>query len=342
MPAKLGDMRAMVVETSADISSNPIREAMLPDPAPGRGQLLLAVQACAVCRTDLQLAEGDIEAKKPSFVPGHQVVGIVEAIGDGVSGWKVGERAGVAWLAGACGTCRFCTSGRENLCLDARFTGWDVDGGFATLAAVDARFALRLPDDLPSENVAPLLFGGVIGYRALRRSGIESGGRLGLFGYGASAHLALQVATHWACEAYVFTRSEREQARAIATGARWAGDYDASPDVALDAAITFAPVGNVVVSALRHLDRGGVIAINAIHLDAIPSFSYDLLWWEREIRSVANFTRQDAQEFLDLAAEIPIETQVQVFPLTEANEALRQLKSGELQGTAVLVPGNGR
>jgi len=328
----------MLLETRAPAESAPLRRAELPDPRPASGELLLRVEACAVCRTDLQLAEGDIELRKSPVVPGHQAVGIVEAAGEGVEGWRPGDRAGVAWLAGTCGRCEFCLSGRENLCLEARFTGWDRDGGFAESLTVRAEFALRLPEGLEAAAAAPLLCGGVIGYRALERSGVRPGGRLGLFGYGASAHLALQVARHWGCETYVFTRSAKEQARALATGAAWAGGYNDLPGVELDAAVTFAPAGEVVVAALKAVGRGGVVAVNAIHLDRIPEFPYELLWWERELRSVANFTRRDAHEFLRLAAEIPVRTEVQTFGLEEANEALRALKAGSLTGTAVLVP----
>ena len=309
-----------------------------PKASPGPGELLISVEACAVCRTDLQLAEGDIEARHPDLVPGHQVVGTVRAIGEDVVDWEIGVRAGVAWLASACGSCAFCSRDQENLCLQAKFTGWDSDGGFADQIRVDARFALRLPEGPKPARLAPLLCGGVIGYRALKRSGVAAGERLGLFGYGASAHLALQVARHWGCEVYVFTHSEKEQTRALKTGATWAGGYDDSPGVVLAAAVTFAPVGEVVINALQNIDRGGVVAINAIHLDHVPQFSYDLLWWERELRSVSNFTRQDAREFLDLAAAVPIQTDVQVFPLMAANQALQQLKAGDLTGTAVLIP----
>ena len=331
-------MQAMVLDAPGPVEEAPLRFRTLPRPDPGPGELLLRVEACAVCRTDLQLVEGELGLRRPSITPGHQIAGTVEAIGEGVSGWAPGDIAGAGWLAEACGHCRFCDSGRENLCLSARFTGWDRDGGYAEYACARADFALPLPPGLEPVAAAPLLCGGVIGYRALKRSGIQAGGRLGLFGYGASAHLALQVARHWGCDTYVFTRSEREQARALATGAKWAGSYDASPGVALDAAVTFAPVGDVVVSALNAVERGGVVAINAIHLDRIPQFSYDLLWGERELRSVANFTRQDAHEFLRLAAEIPVRTQAHVFPLPAANEALQGLKAGRLEGTAVLLP----
>ncbi len=242
-------------------------------------------------------------------------------------------------MASTCGECRFCVTGRENLCERARFTGWDRDGGFAARMAVDARFALPLPAEPSDLDLAPLLCGGVIGYRALRVSGIEPGGRLGLFGFGASALLAIQVAVHEGCEVLVVTRSEEEQERALAMGAVWAGSYEDEVPAALDAAVTFAPVGEVVVSALSALDRGGIVAVNAIHLDRIPAFDYDLLWLERQIRSVANFTRRDAMEFLDLAAEIPIRTVVESFPLEQANDALEAVKDGSVQGAAVLETG---
>jgi propanol-preferring alcohol dehydrogenase len=262
------------------------------------------------------------------------------ALGSDVKDWALGDRAGVAWLASTCGRCAACTSGRENLCTEARFTGWDRDGGYATQVTVRADFALRIPDAFDDVSAAPLLCGGVIGFRSLRVSGIEPGGRLGLFGFGASALLALQVARHWGCEVHVRTRSVREHARALAFGASSAAAY-AEPTPPLDAAITFAPSGDVVVVALRSVDRGGTVAINAIHFDGIPQFPYELLWWERGLRSVANFTRVDAREFLDLAAAIPIRTETQLFGLAEGNDALRRLAAGELEATAVLVTGGG-
>ncbi len=311
-----------------------LRDHPQPDPAPD--ELVLRVTACAVCRTDLQICEGDLPAHVLPVVPGHQAVGSVAAVGSAVRGWSVGERAGVGWLASACGHCRACRAGRENLCPDARFTGFDRDGGYAEWLSVRADFALRMPDGFPDLAAAPLLCGGVIGYRSLRLSGIEPGGRVGLYGFGASALLALQVARHWGCEVYVVTRSEEEKARARSFGAHWTGGYDDALPVRLDAAVTFAPVGSVVVRALAALDRGGTVAINAIHLDRIPAFDYDLLWGERVIRSVANYTRADAREFLALASEIPIRTEIEVLPLEGANIALGGLKAGRLAGTAVL------
>lgn len=309
----------------------------LDDPDPGPGEIALAVSACGVCRTDLQLVTGDLAARTLPIVPGHQVVGRVVAVGDGVTGWVVGDRAGVGWVAATCGQCRFCSSGRENLCEDAAFTGWDRNGGFATAMATNAHFAFPLPTGPTDLDLAPLLCGGVIGYRALTISGIAPGGRLGLFGFGASALLAIQVAVHWGCEVYVVTRSEAERALALEMGAVWAGGYDATVPVPLNAAVTFAPVGDVVVAALSTLDRGGIVAVNAIHLDGIPAFDYDHLWLERQIRSVANFTRSDAAEFLRLAAEIPIRTVVEASPLEAANEALRGVADGTASGTAVLA-----
>jgi propanol-preferring alcohol dehydrogenase len=332
-------MQAMVLHSPARIEAAPLVATEIPTPSPRSGELLLRVEACAVCRTDLQIAEGDLEARRLPVVPGHQVVGVIEAVGDSADGWQTGERAAVTWLASTCGVCTFCTSGRENLCEAARFTGWDRDGGYADFVTVRADFAFHVPAGLESADAAPLLCGGVIGYRSLVRSGIKPGDRLGLFGYGASAHLALQVARYWDCETFVFTRSQKEQQRAIDTGAAWAGGYKERPGVDLDAAITFAPAGDVVIDALRNLGPGGIVAINAIHLDRIPEFSYDLLWKERELRSVANVTREDCREFLALAERIPVRTDIQGFPLAAANEALRMLKQGELSGTAVLLPG---
>jgi propanol-preferring alcohol dehydrogenase len=331
-------MLALQLRAPAPAAAAPLQlvERAVPDPAPD--EHVLEVAACADCRTDLQLAEGGLEARRLPIVPGHQAVGRVVRVGRSVAGWGVGERAGVAWLASTCGTCPFCLTSRENLCPNARFTGWDRDGGYATRIAVCADFALRLPDGFDDLAAAPLLCGGVIGYRSLKVSGIRPGGRLGLFGFGASALLALQVARHWDCEVHVRTRSAREQRRAVEFGAATAAGYD-QPTPPLDAAVTFAPSGDVVVAALRCVARGGTVAINAIHLDRIPEFSYDLLWLERRLRSVANFTRTDAREFLDLAATIPIRTAIQTFPLEQGNEALRRLASGDLEATAVLVVG---
>lgn len=314
------------------------REVALPSPGPG--ELRLRVTACAVCRTDLQLCEGDLRPRRLPVVPGHQVVGIVDALGEGVDGWRTGERAGVTWLAGADGSCSFCRIGRENLCASAIFTGWDVDGGFADAVIVRAPFATAIPDGYPDLAAAPLLCGGVIGYRSLRVAGIgaaSAGARLGLYGFGASARQCLQVARAWGVEVAVATRSPAERARALELGAAWAGGIDDLPPRPLDAAITFAPVGSVVAAALRALDRGGTVAINAIHLDRLPEMDYDDLWWERSIRSVANVTRDDAREFLAVAARIGLVTDVETHRLTDAAVALERLAAGEVSGTAVLL-----
>ena len=331
--------RALVLERPAPAEESPLTAGTRPVPTPGPGQLLLRVSDCAVCRTDLQVCEGDVVARRLPIVPGHQAVGRVEALGADVEGWSVGDRAGIGWLAWTCGGCTACRGGHENLCPDARFTGWDVDGGYAEHAIVEADFALRLPSALPDEHAAPLLCGGVIGYRALKLSGIQPGGRLGLYGFGASALQAIQVARHWGCRVYVVTRSERERRRGLDLGAAWAGGYDDAVPVALDAAVTFAPVGSAVIAALRALAPGGTVAINAIHLDRIPEFDYDLLWLERGLRSVANYTRQDAREYLDLARAIPIRTEIETHLLEDANAALVRLKSGEVEGAAVLATG---
>ncbi len=331
-------MRAQQLSRPGPVGEEgPLEPADLPDTRPEPGELRLEVVACAVCRTDLQLATGDLDARRLPIVPGHQAVGRVVERGPGVTGWEVGDRAGVAWLAGSCGECEACCSGKENLCRKAEFTGWDRDGGFADRMTVRADFALRLPDGLPDVAAAPLLCGGVIGYRSLKLSGIEPGGRLGLYGFGASALLAIQVARYWDCEVYVATRSVAEQQRARDMGAAWAGGYDEVPPEPLQAAITFAPAGWVVVKALEALDRGATVAVNAIHLDEIPGFPYDLLWWERQLRSVANFTRADAVEFLELAAAIPLTTMADPYPLSEANRALAALDSGRVAGAAVLT-----
>jgi propanol-preferring alcohol dehydrogenase len=331
-------MRAMQLQSPAPIDQGPLVPVEVAHRPPGPGELLVAVAACAVCRTDVQLIEGDLPARRLPIVPGHQAVGRVVAVGDNVSDWSVGDRAGIGWLAGTCGACEFCVSGRENLCAEAEFTGWDRDGGYGETVLGRADFALRLPDGPTDRELAPLLCGGVIGYRSLVVSGIQPGQRLGLFGFGASASLAIQVARHWDCEVYVATRSESEQHRAQKLGAGWAGGYDDPMPAPLHAAVTFAPVGTVVVSALTALAPGGTVAINAIHLDRIPEFDYSLLWRERQVRSVANYTRADAAEFLALAAGIPIRTTIDEYPLAEANTALARLKAGETNGTAVLIP----
>jgi propanol-preferring alcohol dehydrogenase len=332
-------MRLMQLGAPGPMASSPLREARRDRPSPGPGQLLLEVTACAVCRTDLQLVEGDLPARRLPIVPGHQVVGRVAGIGEGVTDWRPGDRAGAIWLASACGACNYCRSARENLCRRAQFTGWDVDGGFATHLLVEAAFAVRLPPALGDVAATPLLCGGAIGYRALSLAGLAPGMELGLYGFGASASLAIQVAVHRGARVHVATRNPAERQRALALGADSVGEYAARPPRALDAAITFAPAGSVVIDALRAVGPGGTVIVNAIHLDGIPAFEYSLLWEERGIRSVANLTRQDAIDLLALAQEIPIVTEVSEYALADANQALADLRGGQLGApAAVLVP----
>ena len=318
------------------MSGDPLAIDDVDAPRAAPTDVVIDVHACGVCRTDLQLCEGDLTARRLPIIPGHQVVGTIAAVGADVTDLTVGDRVGVAWIAGACGQCRFCSSGRENLCVDATFTGWDVDGGYAQSMRARHDFVYPLPDGYDDVAIAPLLCGGVIGYRCLRMAGATSGMRIGLYGFGASATIVVQVAKHWGCDVYVVTRSSAEQERALELGAVWAGPYETRPPVALDAAITFAPSGDVVVAALDAIDRGGVVVVNAIHLDRIPEFDYGLLWWERILRSVANVTRTDVTELLALAPRIPIVTQTELYPLTHVNEALRDLAAGRVRGAAVL------
>ncbi len=335
-------MRALQLQQTGPADTRPLVTVDLPDIAPAPDELRLRVRACGVCRTDLQIIEGDLATRRLPIVPGHQVVGVVETLGAGVHGWSIGDRAGVTWLAATDGDCRFCRSGRENLCEAATFTGWDRDGGYAEAMTVRADVAVPIPAAYPDLASAPLLCGGVIGYRSLGVAGISAasaGARLGLYGFGASARQALQVARSWGIDVYAADRSEASRARALELGAIWAGALDERPPVPLDAAITFAPVGSVVGSALRALGRGGTVAINAIHLDHVPQLPYADLWWERSIRSVANVTRQDAREFLEVAVRIGLVTDTELFPLEDANEALLRLATGGIRGTAVLTVG---
>ena len=329
-------MRAIRITRTGPAETAQLRVENVPDPQTGPGEILLAVEACGVCRTDLHILEGEVSARLP-VIPGHQAAGRVVALGEGVSEFRIGDAAGVGWVAWTCGECRFCRSGRENLCERGRFTGRDRDGGYAERLVADARFADRLPQGLPAREAAPLLCAGIIGYRTLRLSGIEPGGRLGLVGFGASAHLAIQVARHWRCEVYVFTREEHHRRLARELGAAWAGGVGDDPGVALDAAALFAPAGELIPQMLPRLARGATLAVNAIHMSPIPGFSYDDLYWERSVRSVANYTRRDAEEFLRLAAEIPIRAEVEELPLEQAGEALLRIKRGEVRGAAVLA-----
>jgi len=307
----------------------------LPVPEPGPGQLLLEVSVCAVCRTDLHVVDGELPDPKLPLVPGHQIVGRVVALGEGAGRHAPGDRVGVPWLGYADGTCRYCTSGRENLCDNARFTGYQLDGGYAEYARAREDFCFAIPEGYPDPQAAPLLCAGLIGYRSLRMAG--DGERLGLYGFGASAHIALQLARHWGSEVYVFTRAPEHRRLAEELGAAWTGAAGEDPGAPLDAAIIFAPAGALVPPALAALRKGGTLALAGIHMSPIPEFPYDLLWGERVLRSVANATRQDAEELLALAAEIPVRTEVETFPLDAANGVLLRLKRSEIRGAAVLT-----
>src|SRR6059058_2884186 len=318
-------MRAIVLE----IPGSPLRETELPEPEPGPGQVRVRVEACGVCRTDLHIVDGELTEPKLPLVLGHQIVGVVDAAGDGVE-LAAGERVGIPWLGWTDGDCRFCRSGHENLCLRARFTGYHLDGGYAELAVADARYCFRLPDDQPALQLAPLLCAGLIGYRSLRLAG--DGERLGLYGFGASAHIVAQVARHQGRRVFAFTRAGDAASQAFAReiGVEWAGDAMGPAPEELDAAIVFAPVGALVPAALRALAPGGVVVCAGIHMSDIPSFPYELLWEERVVRSVANLTRRDGEEFLALARRVPVRTSVRAFPLEQANEALEHLRRGEI------------
>jgi alcohol dehydrogenase, propanol-preferring len=329
-------MKAMRLPRIAPVERSPLEPADLPDPRPGPNEVVLDVEACGVCRTDLHIVEGEVAGRLP-IVPGHQVAGTVRECGTGVAGLRPGDRVGVAWLSKTCGRCAFCRSERENLCRLARFTGRDRDGGYAERMTAPERAVYRLPQGFTARQAAPLLCAGVIGYRTLRLSGARGGGKLGLFGFGASAHLVLQVARHEGCEVFVFTREPRHRELALEMGAVWAGGAEDDPGVLLDAAASFAPAGEIIPLALARLDRGGTLAVNAIHMNPIPSFPYEKLYGERVVRSVTNFTRRDALEFLELAGRIPVRAEIEEFPLSAANEALVKVKRGEIRGAAVLV-----
>jgi propanol-preferring alcohol dehydrogenase len=328
-------MRAAVLTAPGPIAQRPLSLQEAPRPEPAPGYVLLRVKACGVCRTDLHVVEGELPPLSPSIIPGHQIVGEV------VAGTELpsGARVGVSWLGGTDGTCPYCRRGEENLCDAPVYTGYSVNGGYAEYALARADFTVCLPELLDDLAAAPLLCAGIIGFRSLRVAGVQMGERVGLFGFGASAHLALPVLKAWNCEVYVSTRGESHQKLARDLGATWVGAERDRPPVSLDRAITFAPSGDVVIAALGSLRKGGVMAVNAIHLDRMPEFDYDsLLWGERQIRSVANMTRADARDFLSLAAEINLRPRVTVFPLDGANEALQAVKNDAVDGAAVLVP----
>jgi propanol-preferring alcohol dehydrogenase len=327
-------MRAMVLRRPCE----DLEPAELPDPEPAPGHVAVGVHACGVCRTDLHVVDGELPEPKLPLVLGHQVVGTVEAVGEGAERFAPGERVGVPWLGWTCGECRYCVSGRENLCERAVFTGYTADGGYAERVVADERYCVPVPDAYENVDAAPLLCAGLIGYRALRMTGDAE--RLGLYGFGSSAHLVCQVARHEGRRVFAFTRpgDEAGQAFALELGAEWAGDSDAMPPEELDAAVVFAPVGALVPTALRALAPGGVVVCAGIHMSDIPAFPYSILWGERSIRSVANLTRRDAEEFMDVAPRVPVRTQTTTYPLGDANHALEDVRGGRVRGAAVLVP----
>jgi propanol-preferring alcohol dehydrogenase len=327
-------MRAMQLERPGE----PLQATELPEPQPGPGQILIRVHACGVCRTDLHIVDGDLPRAKSPVVPGHEIVGTIAALGAGVDGFSEGQRVGVPWLGYTCGRCRFCVEGRENLCPEARFTGYHFDGGYAEYAVADARYCFALPVGFSDQAAAPLLCAGLIGYRSLVMAGEAR--RLGIYGFGAAAHIVAQVARWQGREVYAFSRPGDTSAQSFARslGALWAGGSDEATPQPLDAAIIFAPVGALVPAALRAVEKGGRVVCAGIHMSDIPSFPYEILWGERAVLSVANLTRRDGEEFLRIAPQVPVRTEIETLPLSAANDALKRLREGRLQGAAVLVP----
>ena len=335
----LSIMRALLLDSPAPIETHPLRLGDIPMPQPAADEVLIRVRACGVCRTDLHVIEGDLQMHHSPIIPGHQIVGAIESVGAEVKERRVGERVGVAWLHRTCGCCSFCMSDRENLCDAPEFTGWTVQGGFADYVVAAASFTYPLPEAFSDVQVAPLLCAGIIGYRCLKMTGIEqwSGARLGIYGFGAAGHVAIQIARARGAEVYVCTRNrEKHQALADELGAAWTGGSTETPPVPLDAGIIFAPAGEIVPPALSHLDKGATLVLGGIHMSPIPELRYELLYKERVLRSVANNTREDGQAFLREAAEVPVQTRVETFPLESGNEALEQLKNDGIRGAAVL------
>ncbi len=329
-------MKACLLRAPAAIETNPLEYGDVAAPEPTSGEVLVRVRACGVCRTDLHVIEGELPPRKSPVIPGHQVVGIVERQGDNARRFGMGDRVGIAWLHRTDGTCGYCKANAENLCDNPIFTGYSVDGGYAEYLVAPEDFIYAIPAGFPDEQAAPLLCAGIIGFRSLRLSGVKAGARLGFYGFGAAAHVAIQVARHWNVEVLASTRDARHQKLALELGAAWAGGTFDEPPTKLDAAIVFAPAGEIIPAALKALKKGGVLVLGGIHMSPIPSFNYELLYQERVIRSVANNTRKDGEDFLRVAVEIPIRTRVQIFPLHEANRALNALKNDAIPGAAVL------
>ena len=332
-------MKACVLRSPAPVETNPLQLADVPKPEPAGEQVLVRVKACGICRTDLHVIEGELAPRKSPIIPGHQVVGVIEAAGEQARLYPIGTRVGIAWLHSTDGTCEYCRAGKENLCNNPSFTGYTVDGGYAEYALAQQDFVYPIPEGFADLQAAPLLCAGIIGFRSLRLSGIERGGRLGLYGFGAAAHVAIQVARYWGAEVYACTRDARHQKLALELGAVWAGGTVAEPPAKLDSAIIFAPAGEIVPAALKALKKGGTLALGGIHMSTIPPLDYNLLYYERIVRSVANNTRQDGHDFLKVAAEIPVRTEFEIFPLSEANRALNSLKNDAIRGAAVLSIG---
>jgi alcohol dehydrogenase, propanol-preferring len=330
-------MKAAILTAPQNLELLPLTISEVAQPEPGPGQILLRVRACGVCRTDLHIVEGELGPARAGLIPGHQIVG--QVIAGATDKLPLGARVGVSWLGGTDGSCPYCKRGLENLCDSPTFTGYTVNGGFAEFALARTDFVFPLPETLDELQAAPLLCAGIIGFRSLRVAGVEKGERVGLFGFGASAHLVLPVLLSWKCEVFVSTRGASHRKLAASMGATWVGSATDRPPVALDRAITFAPSGDVVIAALASLRKGGVVAINAIHLDRIPEFNYDrLLWGERQLRSVANMTRSDARDFLQIASEINLRPKVKAFPLDQVNQALLAIKNDSIDGAAVVLP----
>ena len=330
-------MKVMQLQQPAPINTTPLTATEVDPPQPSPGQVRLKIHTCGVCHTDLHIVEGDLALPRLPTIPGHQVVGVVDAVGEGVTLHQIGDRLGVPWLYEVCGVCKYCRAGKENLCERIRFTGVHANGGFAEYMVAGEKFAYPIPPVFSDVEAAPLLCAGVVGYRSLRLSQVQPGQRLGLYGFGASAHLMLQVASHWGCEVFVFTRSEHHRELARSLGAVWAGGAEGDPGALMDSSIVFAPAGGLVPLALQRLDRGGTLALGGIHMSPIPEMPYEVLWHERTIQSVANSTRQDVSDFLRVAAKVPVKTEIELFSLNQANEALLRLKHSQINGAAVLV-----
>ncbi len=330
-------MKAMQLQQPAAVETAPLQAVELETPRPGPKQVRLKIHACGVCHTDLHIVEGELDLPHQPIIPGHEIVGVVDALGEDVTQHKLGDRLGVPWLNETCGHCRYCRAGRENLCQNIRFTGLHANGGFAEYTVINENFAYPIPDTFSDVEAAPLLCAGVVGYRSLRLSRVEPGQKLGLYGFGASAHIIIQIARHWDCEVFVFTRGQHHRELARSLGAAWTGGAEDDPGARLDSSIIFAPAGWIVPEALRVLDRGGTLALGGIHMSPVPKMPYHLLWHERTIQSVANSTRQDAIDFLQVAAEVPVKTEVETFELAQANETLQHLKRSEINGAGVLV-----